>query len=141
MEYLRLLYELPAIVSGCTMLAYLLPVKFEIRFAPLLMFVVALLVLWMPEFVDLALCLTIPATYFQENILGIKMDGHEPLKLTVPKVKLPKRAKPVPIQEFATQAYPDPAAEPEDDEHSDDDPPKLEPPTVISTVKSFVPPL
>lgn len=103
MPYLRLLYELPAVVSGTTMIAYLLPFRFAPRFGPLLMFLVSLAVLAVPENVSLALALMIPAAWLQ-NVLGIDMHGHDPLVLRLPKIRL---RRPV-ITEYADKAYPDP---------------------------------
>lgn len=137
-HYLRLIYQLPAIIAGTTMVAYLLPVKVPPRFAPLLLFITGLIVLMLPEFIDMALALTIPVAWIQSK-LGIDLHSHEPLKITVPKIRLPKKLQ---IQQFVTQAYPDPEAEPaaqEAGEHEDAPPPELEPGDTVSTVPSFVP--
>lgn len=144
MNYLQLIFELPALVSATVMIAYLLPVKFEPRFAPLLMFIVGLLVLNMPETIDMALCLALPAAWLQ-RLLGIDLHGHEPLNVgpAVEKARSAavaardrvRKPKPVELVEFATRAYPSPDAEAEPEA---EDP---EPPVQAGTVKSFVPPL
>lgn len=137
MEYLRLLYELPAIVSGTTILAYLSPWKIEHRFMPAIMFLVALVVLQLPEFIAMSLCLTIPAAWLQAK-LGIELHGHEPLKVTLPAIRKPK----VEIKKFVTRAYPDPDAKDEEDEPEDaDTPPEHEAGETITDVPKFVPSL
>lgn len=141
MNYYHLFFQIPALVSGVTMVAYLLPVRFEPRFAPLLMFVIALLVLVMPVTIDMALCLALPAAWLQK-FLGIDLHGNEPLNIG-PAVEGAKKAaqaardrvrkrKPVEAIEYATKAFPSP------DDVSEPDP---EPPEQVSTVRSFVPAL
>lgn len=146
MEYLRLLYELPAIVAGTTILAYLSPVKIAHRFTPLLMFIVGLVVLQLPEFIDMALCLTIPAAWLLGQF-SIDLHGHEPLKVSVKLPKLPNR---IPIRQFVTRAYPDPAAETGEPDDEDESPTERgevpvvksqEPPELVTEVQKFVPPL
>ena len=138
MEYLRLLYELPAIVAGTTIIAYMSPWKFQTRFLPLVMFLVGLLVLRVPELLDLALALTIPAAWLQERVLGISVDGHEPLKVPVRALKLPKRIQ---LRNFATRAYPDPNTEvPQEPQETSDDPqPAPEPGAAVTDVPKWVP--
>lgn len=136
-HYLHLIYQLPAIVAGATLVAYLLPVKLPPRFAPLLLFIVGLLVMVLPWSVDIALALTIPAAWLQAR-LGIDLHSHEPLKLTVPKIRLPRK---IPIRQFVTQAYPNPEDEDgaTDTEHEDTPPPDPEPGSTVSTVPQYVP--
>lgn len=139
MEYLRLLYELPAIVSGTTILAYLSPWKIAHRFMPLIMFLMALTVLNVPEMFSLALCLAIPAAWLQAQ-LGIELHSHDPLRVTLPKLRKPK----IEIRKFVTRAYPDPSQEDPEPEHDADDPeapPEHEPPAQVTAVKKFVPSL
>lgn len=134
MEYFRLLYELPAVVAASTMLAFLSPWQFRSRFAPLIMFLAGLLVLMLPEFIDMALCITIPAAWLQSK-LGIDMHGHEPLKLSLPVIRL-KRAQ---VKQFVTSAFTDP----DRTDTGDDMPLEPEPERncTASTVQSFVPPI
>ena len=142
MEYFHLIWQLPAIVAGTTMLAYLSPWKIQPRFMPLLMFIIGMIVLTCPPFVSLALGLTIPAAYLQ-NKLGIELHGHEPLNITLPKLpaKIRERfEKPLPIQPYAGKAYPNPAEEPEAGEH-EDEPPEQEPGDTVTDVPKYVPPL
>lgn len=141
-HYLRLIYQLPAIVSGATMVAYLLPVKLPRRFAPLLLFITSLLILLLPEIIDMALALTLPAAWLQDK-LGIDLHSHEPLRITMPKIRLPKK---IPIQQFVTRAYPHPddtvpVQEGTGQDEDPGEPPALEASQTVSTVKSFVPPL
>lgn len=138
--YLRLLYELPAVLGGTTMLAYLSPVKFDVRFSPLLMFVVGLLVQLLPPVVGIALAMALAAAWLQ-FVLGISLTEHEPLKV---QVKLPKLPRQVPIRQFVTRAYPDPAAEPEDPNEiviEEDEVPSHEPPEGTTVVPKYVPSL
>ena len=140
MEYLRLLYELPAIVAGTTIVAYMSPWKFQARLLPLVMFIVGLLVLLMPQLIDMALCLTIPAAWLMQRILGIEVDNHEPLRVKLPTIRAPKFE----LRQFATRAFPNPldddADAPEDVEDVDD-PPEREESSQVSTVPSYVPSL
>lgn len=137
-RYLELIYQLPAIVAGTTLVSYLSPVKIVPRLMPLIMFVVALIVLALPAYPDLALAMTLPAAWLS-HYLGISFHDHEPLG--VPKIRLPKRIE---IQKFAAQAFPNPDDETAgqgDDEEDDAPPPDLEPGGTVSTVRSFVPKL
>lgn len=137
-HYLHLIYQLPAIVAGATMAAYLLPVRLPPRYAPLLLFITGLIVMLLPEFIDMALALTIPAAWLQSK-LGIDLHSHEPLKVSLPKIRLPKK---IAIQQFVTQAYPNPddeTAGQEVVEQEDAPPPDLETGDTVSTVPSFVP--
>lgn len=137
MEYLRLLYELPGVVAGTTILAYVSPWKIAPRFVPLLMFLVAMLVLRLPEWVSMSLCLTIPAAWLQSR-LGIELHGHEPVKITVPKLRKPK----VELRKFVTRAYPDPSKETEAPAAEEDAPvPEHDPGQTVTTVPRYVPAL
>jgi hypothetical protein len=104
MDWVHLIYELPAVAAGTVLLAYLLPWKLQPRFAPLLLFCVALAVMKLPPWIDLALAMTIPAAYLLGK-LGVDLHSHEPLRIKLTGLK-PLR---VPLQEFAKRAYPDPA--------------------------------
>lgn len=152
MEYLRLLYELPAIVAGTTMLSYLSPWKVQARFIPLLMFIVGLLVLTMPVVVSLALGLTIPAAWLQKQ-LGIVTEGHEPLNVgpvtakvkgVVQKIR-DRYGKPeLIIKKFVEHAYPSPDDETAGQDTSevvDDEPPEHEPGETVTDIPKFVPSL
>lgn len=143
MEYLHLIWQLPAIVAGTTMLAYVSPWKIQPRFMPLLMFIIGMIVLTCPAFVSLALGLTIPAAYLQSK-LGIDLHSHEPLKITLPQIRKPQ----VLLREFAARAYPSPADEAAGqdtsevvEEHDPEDPPKHEPGSNVTVVPNYVPPL
>lgn len=141
-RYLHLLFQLPAIVAGTTMVSYLSPVKIPPRAMPLVMFLIGLIVLILPATPDLALALTLPAAWLS-NYLGISFHSHEPLKVTLPeKLRLPKK---ITIQRFAAHAYPSPDDEAagqeivEDaGEHEDAPPTAHEAGTTVSTVKPFV---
>lgn len=127
MEYLRLLYDLPAVVAGSVIVAYLSPWQFRARFAPLVMFVIGLLVLCAPQLVDLALALTIPAAWLV-RALGIDVYGQVPLKVTLPRV----RFRNVQVRQFVEGAYPVPGSDGEPvTEYGEG--------AAGTTVKSFVP--
>lgn len=138
MDYWHLIYVLPAIIAGTTILAYVSPWKFQARFTPLAMFLVGLLVLCMPEMIDMALALTLPAAWLQERILGISFTAHDPLpvKFRMPDLRRPK----VVLQQFVDRAYPNPdTVEPQAEDP--DEPPEHEPGDTVSTVQSYVPAL
>lgn len=148
MNYYHLIYQLPAILAGTTIAAYLSPVKLPPRFAPLLMFLVGLIVLAVPEVVSMALALTVPAAWLQ-TIFKIDLHSHEPLKVTIPKVKL--RKPKFELRNFITKAYPNPDApvtEPADDADEEPLSERGEVPIVksgagatVSTVPRYVPSL
>lgn len=135
MEYLKLLYELPAVLGGTLILAYASPWKLNLRHAPLMMFLVGLLVQFLPGFIDIALALVIPAGWLQA-FLGIELAAHAPLKVTVP--KLPRKVQ---LQEFATRAYPNPDDDSPERPDDEETPPEPEESPQVNTVRSFVPKL
>lgn len=136
MIYLHLLYELPAVLSGTLLIAYLSPWKVSPRVIPLLMFLMALLVLGLPQIIGLALCLTLLAGYFADK-LGMSFTGHEPVSLTLPKVSL--RRPRIVVKDFVKAAYPDPETVADQEEDDPDEPPQPEPGDQVSTVPSYVP--
>lgn len=137
MNYLHLIYQLPAVVAGTVTVAYVLPWKLAPRFAPLLMFAVALAVMRIPAWVCLALALTIPAAWLSGK-LGIDLHSHEPLKIRLPQLRMTR----MPLTEFAERAYPDPAEDP-DGKTEPPGPAETRPPepALASRSRSFVPDL
>jgi hypothetical protein len=117
MTWLHLLYQLPAIVAGTTLVSYMSPVKIAHRALPLIMFLVSLIVLALPVFPDLAMALTLPAAWLA-NFLGISLTGHEPVNVgpAVEKARAGvqaareriRPAKPVEVTPFVDRAYPAP---------------------------------
>lgn len=137
MIYLHLVYQLPAVAAGTVTVAYLLPWRLAPRFAPLLMFAVALAVLRLPAWIDLALALTIPAAWLTGR-LGIDLHSHEPLRVRLPELRLTKP----PVQEYASKAYPDPAENPAGPPGDDDGGPGGKPvPAGSGRAARFVPDL
>jgi hypothetical protein len=137
MDYLHLLYQLPAVFTGSVMVSRLLPFKLDKRYGPLLTFLVALCVLLLPVLPDMALALIWPVDLLH-RFHKTTVTGHEPVK--VPGVaQVRKRLKPprCDITKYATRAYlrmgeePAPAGPPEDDEDA---------PGEVPVVKSDDPP-
>lgn len=141
MDYLHLLWQLPAIVSGTTMLAYLWPRKITPHFVPLLTFIVALIVLALPGYIDIALALVLPVALLH-SWLGVSLTGHDPIK--APSLKeIREKIKPAKfeLRQFVTRAYTPGGAPEERAEEVKDSPVAQEEPAQTSAVKSFVPEL
>lgn len=136
MIYLHLLYELPAILAGTTLISYLSPWKMTARAVPLLMFVMALLVMLLPQIFGLALCLSLLAGWLADR-LGMSFSGHDPVKVALPKLRRPK----IQLRQFVTRAYPDPETLDAQEEDDVDEPPQQEAGDTVSTVRSYVPAL
>lgn len=137
MEYLRLLYELPAIMACSFIVANLLPVRIDTRVVPVIMFCAGLVVLALPAYVSLSLALTIPAALVMAR-LGMPLTAHEPIKYHVPK-HIKTKTKGL-TKTFASRAYVRPGEETH--EYLDADVPPEQPAgETHSSVKSFVPPL
>lgn len=136
MEYLKLLYELPAIMAGVTVVCNLAPVTVDKRLIPALVFAMALVVLQVPEYVDLSLALTLPAGMLLAFI-GIRLTEHEPIKYHVPK----HRKRKAPDQTFADRPYERPGTETEPQDDEEEIPPEQEAGETLSVVRSFVPKL
>lgn len=80
MDLWKLLLWIPAIVSGTAMLGYIWPGHIKPHAVPVITFLVALVVLKLPEYPDLALAL-MPVVAIVQKFLGISLTDHEPLKL------------------------------------------------------------
>lgn len=133
MNYLKLIYEMPAVAAATTMIAYALPFRVTPRFVPALIFFVSMLVILLPVPVALALAMVIPAAWLL-GILGVDLHGHDPLKIRLPKIRLPKT---VPLQEFVTRAYPDPSEDGMPPEGDSEDEPQAS--QTVRVAKSFIP--
>lgn len=144
MDYLHLLYELPAIVSGTTMLAYLWPRKITPHFVPLLTFIVALIVLALPGYIDIALALVLPVALLHAW-LGVSLTGHDPIK--APSLKeIREKIKPAKfeLRQFVTRAYMPggvPAKTPDDEPVVEDSAVSQEVPEQKTATKSYIPEL
>ena len=111
MDYYHLIYQVPAIVSGTTMLAYLYPRRVLPHFIPLLTFLVSLGVLVMPVLPAVALAVT-PLVALFHQVLGLNLTAHEVLE--VPKasaVRAKIRRPKVTLRQFVTRAYPAPGSD------------------------------
>lgn len=109
--YWRLLFEIPAILSGTVMVAYLWPKRITPHFVPALMFLVALVVLALPAYIDLALAV-IPLVAKIQQYLGIDLTNHEPVKVPdLTNVRNRLRLSKATLQTFVTRAYPAPGTE------------------------------
>lgn len=144
MDWYHLLYIVPAIFSGSTLLSYLSPVKVSARLVPLLTFITALIVLALPLSIDLALAV-VPAVAVLHRFFGVSLSGHAPLGVT----NLLRMGKGLQteITEFASKAYPRPGedvdtavTEPDADMAVDTDVPVVKS-AEKPQVKSFIPSL
>jgi hypothetical protein len=131
-NWYHLIYIVPAIFSGTTMLGYLSPVKVSARFLPLLTFLVALLAIVLPMKIH--------------RFFRIDLTAHQPVSVTQA-LRIGKGLQDG-ITEFAAKAYPRPeddvdthVAAPDDDKEVARD----EVPVVKSATKpqvtSFIPDL
>jgi hypothetical protein len=144
-NWYHLIYIVPAIFSGTTMLGYLSPVKVSARFLPLLTFLVALLAIVLPMKIDVALAV-VPAVAMLHRFFRIDLTAHQPVSVTQA-LRIGKGLQDG-ITEFAAKAYPRPeddvdthVAAPDDDKEVARD----EVPVVKSATKpqvtSFIPDL
>jgi hypothetical protein len=167
MDYFNLIYQLPAIVSGTALVAYLWPRRITPHFIPLLTFVVALIVLALPVFPAVALALCLPVGIIHK-LIGVSLTGHDPLELpSLAEVREKIQPPKFELRQFVTRGYSpnaipgkrlvqdSPVPEPPDgvpveDETPDGVPSEDEVPIVKDArispaqqtqVKSFVPPL
>lgn len=142
MDYYHLIYELPAIVSGTTMLAYLWPRKITPHFVPLLTFIVALIVMVLPVLPVVALALVLPVAMLHKW-LNVSLTGHEPIE--VPSLKeIREKIRPAKfeLRQFVTRAYtPDGVPGGDVEAEVKDSPVSEEEPAQQTAVKSFVPEL
>jgi hypothetical protein len=111
MEYLFILFAVAAAVAASVMIVNILPFSIDKKLNPWLMFGCALLMLNLPHMIVLALAMTIPMGLIY-GWTGIRLQGHEPVRLPVEQVKglanhikIPKRQK---VSQFLTREYPDP---------------------------------
>lgn len=143
MNWYHLLYIVPAIFSGSTLLSYLSPVKVSARLVPLLTFITALIALALPVSIDIALAV-VPAVAVLHRFFGVSLSGHAPLSVT----NLFRMGKGLQteITEFAAKAYPRPGDDETAVAETDvDKPVDTDVPVVKSAekpqVKSFIPSL
>lgn len=114
MEYWKLLFEIPAAVAASVMFVNVMPFSVDKKLNPWVMFLAALLALFMPLYLDLALAMTLPMGFIY-GWTGVRLQGHEPVKLPIEQVKtVASKLKPprkTEVQEFLTKEYPDPSVE------------------------------
>jgi hypothetical protein len=148
MDWLHLIYQVPAVFTGSVLVSRCLPFKLNARYGTLLTFLVALVVLLMPVLPDMALALIWPVDILH-RFHGVSLAGQDPVK--VPGVaQVRKRLKPptFDIKKYATRAYVRPGEEqpesPDDVPESPDDAPgeeETEAPEQVQAVKSYIPEL
>ncbi len=78
MDYWHLIFQIPAIISGATIVSDLLPFTLDRRYVALLVFLVALVVLNAPVIVSLALGLVLVSSIVSKY-LGVSFSGKEPV--------------------------------------------------------------
>lgn len=117
MNYWMLLIEIPAAVSASVMFVNVLPFALDKKLNPWIMFLAALLVLGLPTFLQVALAMAIPMGLIY-GWTGIRLQGHEPVKLPVEQakaltkmIKIPKKTE---VSTFLTKEYPNPESPPVD---------------------------
>jgi hypothetical protein len=120
MDYWHLLLDLPAVVGGATMISLLSPWRMQARAVPVVLFVVGLLVMFLPVPIVAALALMLPVALVQ-RLMGIELHGHEPMNINPAiekarsaaqaareRVRKPEPVEPMEVTTFAAQAYPAP---------------------------------
>lgn len=114
MNYWMLFAEIPAAVAASVMFINLMPFSLDKKLNPWVMFLAALLVLFLPAHIVLAMAMTVPMGLVY-GWTGIRLQGHEPVKLPVEQIKkIAKRlrvSKKVAVTEFLTQEFPNPSVE------------------------------
>ena len=111
MEFIWIIIALLAACAGSALVANLLPFSIDKKLNPMVMFLSALLALALPHIIILALAMTIPMGLIY-GWTGIRLQGHEPVKLPVDqakalakRVKVPKKRE---VSTFLDRSYPDP---------------------------------
>jgi hypothetical protein len=111
MEFIWIIIALLAACSGSALVVNLLPFSINKRLNPMVMFLSALIALALPHVIILALAMTIPMGLIY-GWTGIRLQGHEPVKLPVDqaitlakRIKVPKKAE---VSTFLDRSYPDP---------------------------------
>jgi hypothetical protein len=114
MEWWKLLFEIPAAVTASVMIVNLLPFSLDPKLNPWLMFFAALMVLFLPWPVVVALAIAVPMGVIY-GWTGVRLQGHAPVKLPIEQakaltkmLKVPKKTE---VREFLTKEYPDPSVE------------------------------
>lgn len=150
-DYWHLLFQIPALFTGATFLAFLSPWKVTPRLQMVIYIVSALIVLALPVYPALALALVGPVA-FLHKLFGVSLTSvDDPVKLPVEKtVKVAKsvagyvrKPKAAPVTQFLTRAYPNPAdgEETEPEVAPEEAPVPKEQPAFVSNVRKFVPDL
>jgi hypothetical protein len=141
MDYWALIAELPAAISASALVVNLLPFSVDKKFNPLIMFVAALLSLFLPWKVVIALAMCIPMGFLYQW-LGIRLQGHEPFKLPVREMGATLRRlreHPHQVMDILTRGFPNPAEQDEADDVPDeaeapDDVPEMVPVPITSHI-------
>lgn len=111
MEYIWIIFAILAAVAGSVMVVNLLPFSIDKKLNPLVMFLAALVALVLPHLIVIALAMTVPMGLIY-GWTGIRLQGHEPVKLPVAqvtelakKIKVPKKTE---VTEFLSKEFPVP---------------------------------
>jgi hypothetical protein len=110
--YWRLFFELPAAVALGPLVVNLLPFAIDKKFNPLVMFLCALVSMFLPVQVALALAICVPMGLIY-GWVNIRLQGHEPVRIPVAQARdLVKRWNPLRKTEVTvdilTREYPEP---------------------------------
>lgn len=107
---------MPAAVAASVMFVNVMPFSLSKKLNPWLMFLSALLVLFLPVYIDIALAMTVPMGLIY-GWTGVRLQGHEPVRLPVNQVKsLATKLRenirtPGPRENILTREFPSPSVE------------------------------
>lgn len=87
MNFLALAWQIPAVFTAVPMLARLWPTKLALRAIPLFYFLVSLVVMAMPDRIDMALAAAGLVTLLHSRV-GLRLGGEEPPDLRATAAKL-----------------------------------------------------
>lgn len=111
MEYIWIIFALFAAVAFSVMVVNVLPFSIDKKLNPLVMFLSALAALALPHLIVTALAMTVPMGLIY-GWTGIRLQGHEPVKLPVEqvvglakKLKVPKKTE---VTTFLNKEFPVP---------------------------------
>ena len=111
MEWWKLIFEIPAAVTASVMIVNILHFSLDPKLNPWLMFVSAVLALFLPWPVVVALAIAVPMGVIY-GWTGVRLQGHAPVRLPVDRVKALTKTLKVPkrrvVSDFLTQEFPAP---------------------------------
>ncbi len=135
MDYYALIYILPAVFSAAVIAANLLPFERSSRHNTLLIALTALIVLNLPQEIQISLALCLPVAYLHK-FFGVSLSGIEKMDYGIRKIPVVAKAVkerfiPVKVRSFLSRAYPSPETEETEE---------LQPMT-LTKIRKFVPDL